>query len=119
MSQPEGKKTAVGYVRVSSDEQVDGLSLASQEQKIREWCQLKGYTLLTVFSDEGESAYNDDISKRPQFAALLSRLAAWHILRGPWPVLANARRRLSDRQTRQACCPAQGVERACPGIGKR
>ena len=74
MSQPEGKRTALGYLRVSSDEQVEGLSLASQEQKIREWCELKGYTMLTVFSDGGESAYNDDISKRPQFAALLGRL---------------------------------------------
>jgi site-specific DNA recombinase len=74
MNQPDTKKTAVAYVRVSSDEQVEGLSLASQEQKIREWCDLKGYALLAVFADEGESAYNDDVSKRPQFAALLSRL---------------------------------------------
>jgi site-specific DNA recombinase len=59
--------TAGGFLR-------RGSGLASQEEKIREWCQLKGYTLLTLFSDEGESAYNDDISKRPKFAALLSRL---------------------------------------------
>lgn len=33
MSQHEERRTAVGYVRVSSDEQVEGLSLRSQEDK--------------------------------------------------------------------------------------
>jgi site-specific DNA recombinase len=75
VSLPKEKKTAVGYLRVSSDEQVEGLSLSSQERKIREWCSARGFELVAVFRDEGESAYNDDISKRPGFAALLNRLS--------------------------------------------
>ncbi len=75
MNQPEQTKTAVGYVRVSSDEQTEGLSLSSQESKIREWCETKRFEIMAIFRDEGESAYNDDVSKRPQFAALLNRLA--------------------------------------------
>lgn len=74
MSQPNERRSAVAYVRVSSDEQVEGLSLTSQEDKIREWCDAKGFEIIAMFRDEGESAYNDDISKRPQFAALLDRL---------------------------------------------
>ena len=74
MSQREEKKTAIGYLRVSSDEQVEGLSLSSQESKIREWCVARGFEIVAVFRDEGESAYNDDISRRPGFAALLGRL---------------------------------------------
>ena len=74
MNQRDERKTAVAYLRVSSDEQVEGLSLASQESKIREWCQAKGFEIIATFRDEGESAYNDEISKRPQFAALLDRL---------------------------------------------
>jgi len=74
MNQPDERKTAVGYVRVSSDEQTEGLSLSSQESKIREWCNAKGLELTAIFRDEGESAYNDDVLKRPQFAALLNRL---------------------------------------------
>ena len=73
-SQPEERKTAVAYVRVSSDEQVEGLSLESQEDKIREWCARKGFDLAAIFRDEGESAYTDDIAKRSGFRDLLDRL---------------------------------------------
>jgi site-specific DNA recombinase len=75
VTQREWEKTAFAYVRVSSEEQVDGLSLESQEVKIRQWCEQKGFELVRVFRDEGKSAFTDDIKKRPQFAALLSHLA--------------------------------------------
>jgi site-specific DNA recombinase len=74
VSQPSERKTAVGYVRVSSDEQAEGLSLESQESKIREWCDRKDFGLIATFRDEGESAYTDDIAKRPGFRDLLDRL---------------------------------------------
>ena len=74
MTQHDGKKTAVAYTRVSTEEQVDGLSLESQETKIREWCESKDYEIVAWFSDEGESAFNDEISKRPQFAKMIERL---------------------------------------------
>jgi DNA invertase Pin-like site-specific DNA recombinase len=74
MSQRDERKTAVAYLRVSSEEQAEGLSLESQETKIREWCASKDFEIIAMFRDEGESAYNDEIAKRPQFAALLGRL---------------------------------------------
>jgi len=74
VSQRKEKKTAVGYLRVSSYDQVEGLSLSSQESKIREWCAARGFEIVAMFRDEGESAYNDDVSRRRGFAALLGRL---------------------------------------------
>ena len=65
MNQPETHKTAIAYVRVRSDEQVDGLWLASQEQKIKEWFDSRDFDLLAVFRDEGESACTDEVAKRP------------------------------------------------------
>lgn len=74
MTQHNSMKTAVAYRRVSSDEQVEGLSLESQAKRIREWCSTKGYEIIAFFSDEGESAYNDEIGKRPQFAKMIEKL---------------------------------------------
>ena len=74
MSQPRERKTAVAYVRISSDNQVGGLSVSSQEAKIRQWCAQRGYDLVKLFQDDGRSGYTDDIRKRPQFAALLEQL---------------------------------------------
>jgi len=73
VNQPGERKRAVGYVRVSSAEQALGLSLESQEQKIREWCDFKGYELIEMFREE-QSAYTDNIAKRPAFRSLLERL---------------------------------------------
>ena len=44
------------YTRVSSDEQVKGSSLESQEEHCRAYCQKKGLEVAAVFRDEGESA---------------------------------------------------------------
>lgn len=74
MKRQDEEKSAVGYVGVSSDEQVEGLSIESQKAKIREWCSTRGYKLTGFFADVGESAYNDDTGKRPQFARLLEQL---------------------------------------------
>ncbi|MEM3485149.1 MAG: recombinase family protein [Candidatus Methanomethyliaceae archaeon] len=47
---------AVGYVRVSTEEQVkEGVSLEAQEQKIQAYRQLTGLELLEVIRDEGIS----------------------------------------------------------------
>ena|SRR2546426_1667282 len=74
MREQPSRKTAVTYQRVSRYEQVEGLSLSSQQAKIAEWCANKGYEIIATFCDEGESAYNDDPNKRPQFAQLLDQL---------------------------------------------
>ncbi len=47
---------AIGYVRVSSEEQADsGLGLEAQRQRIGDYCKLKGLELAEVFEDAGAS----------------------------------------------------------------
>jgi len=62
---------AVGYVRVSSEMQLEGHSLDAQRAEIARYCDREGYTLLRTYADEGVSAHTDDIARRPQLAALL------------------------------------------------
>lgn len=46
------------YTRVSSDEQVRGTSLESQEEQCRNYCKKEGIEVVRTFKDEGESAKN-------------------------------------------------------------
>jgi len=51
-----GKKTAVVYCRVSTDDQArEGLSIESQENICRESAVKDGYSVLEVIKDEGKS----------------------------------------------------------------
>ncbi|MDO8591242.1 MAG: recombinase family protein [bacterium] len=63
LSDIERPKVALIYVRVSSDEQVLGYSLSSQERLNREMCKKEGWEAMKVFRDDGASAKNAD---RPQ-----------------------------------------------------
>ena len=65
---------AVGYVRVSDEEQVDGLSLDAQRRQLELYCERHGFDLVHVYVDEGVSAHTDKLSKRPQFAAMLEAI---------------------------------------------
>ena len=47
---------AVIYTRVSTEEQVKGYSLTSQEDMCREFCKNQGWELVKVFLERGESA---------------------------------------------------------------
>lgn len=49
-------KGAIIYVRVSSEEQVQGTSLSDQEARCRQYCKDNGFEVLKVFHEEGESA---------------------------------------------------------------
>jgi len=50
---------AIGYIRVSTDEQAkEGVSLENQEAKIRAYCDLKDLDLLEIVQDAGISAKN-------------------------------------------------------------
>lgn len=53
-------RTAVGYVRVSTGDQVDGMSLAAQRTKIRQYARLHGLRLLEIVADNGKSAKTFD-----------------------------------------------------------
>ena len=68
---PGRTKTAVGYVRVSREDQTPGDSLATQRVEIDRYCERKGYELVRTYADEGASAHSDRISKRHQFSRLL------------------------------------------------
>lgn len=54
-------KKAVGYIRVSTQEQVkEGVSLSAQEKKINLFCESRNWKLQKVFKDEGSSGKNLD-----------------------------------------------------------
>ena len=62
-------KTAVIYLRVSTEEQVENFSLDTQEEICRREAEKRGYTIIDVFREEGRSAKN--ISGRPILISLL------------------------------------------------
>jgi DNA invertase Pin-like site-specific DNA recombinase len=63
---------AIGYVRVSSEEQADsGLGLEAQRQRIAAYCTLKGLHLAEVFEDPGISA-GKPLASRPAGSRLLA-----------------------------------------------
>lgn len=49
---------AIGYVRVSTVGQAEGLSPDAQKKRIKQWCKSNDYTLLTIHSDNGKSGKN-------------------------------------------------------------
>ena len=64
-------RRAVGYIRVSTEEQIDGYSLDAQRAAIERYCELNGYRLIWVYADEGVSGRTDHIAKRPELKRLL------------------------------------------------
>lgn len=46
---------ACGYVRVSTEEQVDGVSIDLQKEKIRLFCRAKDWILCEIYEDAGKS----------------------------------------------------------------
>src|SRR5207245_461822 len=70
---------AVGYVRVSTEEQAhEGYSLEAQERSIRAYCEAKGWSLTRVYRDEGLSAYKD--VKRPGYEAMIAAMGNWDVV---------------------------------------
>jgi site-specific DNA recombinase len=50
----------IGYVRVSTESQTEGVSLEAQNTRIRAWATLKGYSEVDVFTDAGLSGCRAD-----------------------------------------------------------
>lgn len=61
---------AVGYRRVSMREQVDGFSLAAQENNIKQYVTAQGWQFLELYTDAGISAKKD--SQRPSLERMMS-----------------------------------------------
>jgi DNA invertase Pin-like site-specific DNA recombinase/DNA-binding CsgD family transcriptional regulator len=76
MRQPA--KLAAIYVRVSSEEQVQGYSLSAQERAAEAYCTAHGWDIVGIYRDEGRSARTDNVAKRPSFASLLDDADAGH-----------------------------------------
>lgn len=75
---PNGSKRlerAIGYVRVSTAEQVSGNRLDAQERAIREHAKGARVRLVAIERDEGESGSNG-LDSRPGLAQALARLEA-------------------------------------------
>jgi site-specific DNA recombinase len=70
MSVATARRAAI-YVRVSSDEQVQGYSLDAQEHAGRLYCEMHGWKVAKLYRDEGRSARTEQIAKRPAFAQML------------------------------------------------
>lgn len=69
--QGSGHVTAVGYVRVSTEEQArEGISLGAQQERIHAYCQMQGLTLAHLYRDEGVSA-GKKLTDRPEGHELL------------------------------------------------
>jgi site-specific DNA recombinase len=65
-------KDAIGYVRVSTEEQADsGLGLEAQQQRIAAFCAMKGLRLVETFEDAGVSGGKPSAS-RPAGSRLLN-----------------------------------------------
>jgi site-specific DNA recombinase len=66
-------KTAIGYIRVSTEQQAtEGVSLDAQRAKIEAWCTHNGYELAHVYVDAGISGKSMD--KRPGLQDALKSL---------------------------------------------
>ncbi|HUG13972.1 MAG TPA: recombinase family protein [Thermomicrobiales bacterium] len=65
-------RRAALYIRVSSEEQVDGYSLDAQQRAGRAYCEAHGWEIVNEYRDEGKSARTEDLTKRPAFAAMLA-----------------------------------------------
>jgi site-specific DNA recombinase len=69
--QTEASKKAVGYIRVSTEEQRDsGLSLGAQRESITAFAKSQGYQLLEIIEDAAVSGAKDPTS-RPGFSRVL------------------------------------------------
>lgn len=72
----KGQTRVAIYVRVSSEEQVEGFSLDAQERALEAYCREQNHEIVARFRDEGKSARSDDLSKRPGFSAMLDAAEA-------------------------------------------
>jgi DNA invertase Pin-like site-specific DNA recombinase len=83
MTKGTRSNTAVGYVRVSSDSQVEtGLSIEHQTARIQAYAAANGLALVEIITDEGISA-GRALSTRPGGATLLNLIAkgrAGHVI---------------------------------------
>ena len=62
---------AIGYFRVSDEEQMTGYSMDAQRHAFFDFCQQRGWTAVGTYDEEGRSAWVESIVKRPAFRQML------------------------------------------------
>lgn len=72
-------RKAIGYVRVSTDKQVeDGISIDAQINKISAWASLNDYELIHIYKDEGISGVS--LEKREGMQKALNEIKKGMVL---------------------------------------
>ena len=69
---------AVAYIRVSSEEQIEGWSLEAQEREFVELCKMKGWQASKIYPEEGRSAWSESTAKRTVYLQLHQAARANH-----------------------------------------
>ena len=63
------KKLVGGYIRVSTERQVEGYSIEGQITQIEQYCQFNGYELVDIYADRGISGKS---MNRPELQRMLN-----------------------------------------------
>lgn len=64
-------KKVVGYVRISSDSQIENTSIGEQKRKIMSFCDSQDWELERIFADEG---YSGSTTERPDYQNMMKYL---------------------------------------------
>ncbi|MED3921210.1 recombinase family protein [Priestia aryabhattai] len=72
MQKSKGLKKVIGYVRVSSESQLENTSISEQKRKIEAYCSSQDWQLVELFIDEGFSGSN---IKRPGYQNMMKYLS--------------------------------------------
>lgn len=103
-----------GYVRVSTDEQIDGTSLEEQARVIRGVALMKGIELARIFEEPGVSG-SIPLDERPAGGELVSLLKAGDVV--IFAKLDRAFRSAADALTRADSWKRQGVKLVIADMG--
>ena len=68
---PGSRGTAVGYIRVSTEDLKGGTSPDIQRAAIERHCESNSYERVRIYADEGLHPLTDRISKRPEMSRLI------------------------------------------------
>src|SRR5208283_2046195 len=61
------------YLRVSTKEQMENLSMEVQESRCADWCRTRGIAIDAIFHDDGKSART---TLRPEFQKMLAHVTS-------------------------------------------
>lgn len=79
MKKEEAKRDSVAiYARVSTEDQAkEGFSLDAQIERLRSYCEARGWNIYKEYIDDG---YSGRDIKRPAYAAMMQEMESWDIL---------------------------------------